>query len=64
MGYGALLRGIPGVSRFIIGFLASPYLLSLGMSKSLMSMVFVAGPLSGLIMQPIVGGPRTLENFS
>lgn len=34
---------------------ASPYLLSLGLSKSLMSLVFVAGPLSGLIVQPIVG---------
>ncbi|KAF8307893.1 hypothetical protein DL93DRAFT_2171488 [Clavulina sp. PMI_390] len=34
---------------------ASPYLLSLGLSKSWMSMVFVAGPLSGLIMQPLVG---------
>lgn len=34
---------------------ASPYLLDLGLSKSLMSLVFVAGPLSGLIMQPIIG---------
>lgn len=31
------------------------YLLSLGMSKSLLSFVWVAGPLSGLIMQPVVG---------
>jgi solute carrier family 45 protein 1/2/4 len=35
--------------------LASPYLLSLGLSKSLMSIVFVAGPLSGLIVQPLIG---------
>lgn len=35
--------------------LASPYLLSLGMSKSLMSIVFLAGPLSGLIVQPLIG---------
>lgn len=35
--------------------LASPYLISLGLSKSLMSLVFVAGPLSGLVMQPLVG---------
>jgi len=35
--------------------LASPYLLELGLSKSLMSLVFVAGPLSGLIMQPLIG---------
>ncbi|KAF8896631.1 hypothetical protein BD779DRAFT_1727678 [Infundibulicybe gibba] len=34
---------------------ASPYLLSLGLSKSKMAIVFVAGPLSGLIMQPLVG---------
>jgi len=36
-------------------FLASPYLLSLGLSKSSMAGVFVAGPLSGLIMQPLIG---------
>ncbi|GAA96644.1 uncharacterized protein L969DRAFT_54596 [Mixia osmundae IAM 14324] len=34
---------------------ASPFLVSLGMSKSLMSLVFLAGPLSGLIMQPLIG---------
>ena len=34
---------------------ASPYLLSLGLSKSSMAVVFVAGPLSGLIMQPLIG---------
>lgn len=34
---------------------ASPYLLSLGVSKSMMSIVFLAGPLSGLIVQPVVG---------
>ncbi|KIM23207.1 hypothetical protein M408DRAFT_332490 [Serendipita vermifera MAFF 305830] len=34
---------------------ASPYLLSLGLSKSLMSIVFVAGPLSGLFVQPLIG---------
>ena len=33
----------------------APYLLALGISKSKMSLVWVAGPLSGLIMQPIVG---------
>ncbi|CEP18621.1 hypothetical protein [Parasitella parasitica] len=33
----------------------TPYLLSLGLSKSYMSLVWIAGPLSGLIMQPIVG---------
>ncbi|GAA5902876.1 hypothetical protein JCM6882_009150 [Rhodosporidiobolus microsporus] len=34
---------------------ASPFLLSLGVSKSMMSVVFLAGPLSGLIVQPLVG---------
>ncbi|RPA81392.1 MFS general substrate transporter [Ascobolus immersus RN42] len=34
---------------------ASPYLLSLGLSKSMMSLVWIVGPLSGLITQPIVG---------
>ncbi|KAI8060543.1 major facilitator superfamily domain-containing protein [Gongronella butleri] len=33
----------------------TPYLLSLGLSKSHMSLVWIAGPLSGLIMQPVVG---------
>lgn len=34
---------------------ASPYLLSLGVSKSHMAVVFLAGPLSGLVMQPLIG---------
>ncbi|TFK31761.1 major facilitator superfamily domain-containing protein [Crucibulum laeve] len=34
---------------------ASPYLLSLGLTKSNMAIVFIAGPLSGLIMQPLIG---------
>ncbi|EPS44667.1 hypothetical protein H072_1349 [Dactylellina haptotyla CBS 200.50] len=33
----------------------TPYLLSLGVSKSKTSLVWIAGPLSGLITQPIVG---------
>ncbi|PIA17492.1 hypothetical protein COEREDRAFT_23563, partial [Coemansia reversa NRRL 1564] len=33
----------------------SPYLLSLGLKKSLVSLVWLAGPLSGLITQPLVG---------
>lgn len=36
-------------------FVASPFLLSLGVSKSMMAVVFVAGPLSGLLAQPLVG---------
>lgn len=34
---------------------ASPYLLHLGLSKSNMSLVWIVGPLSGLVTQPIVG---------
>ncbi|EME43508.1 hypothetical protein DOTSEDRAFT_72773 [Dothistroma septosporum NZE10] len=34
---------------------ATPYLLALGLSKGNMSLVWIAGPLSGLIMQPIIG---------
>ena len=33
----------------------SPYLLSLGMSKSWLAIVWVAGPLSGVIVQPVIG---------
>jgi solute carrier family 45 protein 1/2/4 len=33
----------------------SPYLLSLGLSKSLMALVWIAGPLSGSLVQPYVG---------
>ena len=33
----------------------SPYLLSLGVSKSLMALVWIAGPLSGTLVQPYVG---------
>ncbi|PWN47532.1 MFS general substrate transporter [Violaceomyces palustris] len=34
---------------------APPYLLELGLSKSAMAGVFLAGPLSGLIVQPLIG---------
>lgn len=33
----------------------TPYLLQLGLTKSRLSLVWIAGPLSGLIMQPIAG---------
>ncbi|KAK3375262.1 major facilitator superfamily domain-containing protein [Podospora didyma] len=33
----------------------SPYLLSLGLSKALMALVWIAGPLSGTLVQPYVG---------
>ncbi|QRV91117.1 major facilitator superfamily transporter [Ceratobasidium sp. AG-Ba] len=34
---------------------ATPTLLALGMSKSTLSLVFLAGPLSGIVMQPLIG---------
>ncbi|THH15535.1 hypothetical protein EW146_g4950 [Bondarzewia mesenterica] len=34
---------------------ATPYLLSLGLSKSLTAIVFLAGPISGLVVQPLIG---------
>ncbi|TAQ85886.1 hypothetical protein B7494_g5796 [Chlorociboria aeruginascens] len=33
----------------------TPYLLSLGLSKSLMALVWIAGPLTGALVQPYVG---------
>jgi solute carrier family 45 protein 1/2/4 len=33
----------------------TPYLLSLGLTKSLMAMVWIAGPLSGALVQPYIG---------
>lgn len=33
----------------------TPYLLELGLSKSKTSLVWIAGPLSGLIMAPVIG---------
>ncbi len=33
----------------------SPYLLSLGLSKSLLALVWIAGPLSGTLVQPYIG---------
>lgn len=33
----------------------SPYLLSLGIQKSLLALVWIAGPLSGALVQPLVG---------
>jgi len=33
----------------------SPYLLSLGVAKSTLSLIWVAGPVSGVIVQPLIG---------
>jgi solute carrier family 45 protein 1/2/4 len=35
--------------------LSKPYLVSLGMSKALTAVVWVAGPISGIVVQPYVG---------
>jgi solute carrier family 45 protein 1/2/4 len=35
--------------------LTQPYLLSLGISKSMLALVWIAGPLSGALVQPYVG---------
>jgi solute carrier family 45, member 1/2/4 len=33
----------------------TPYLLTLGLTKSAVAMVFLAGPISGLVVQPLIG---------
>jgi solute carrier family 45 protein 1/2/4 len=33
----------------------SPYLISLGLNKALLALVWIAGPMSGVIVQPYVG---------
>lgn len=33
----------------------TPFLLELGLSKSTMAIVFIAGPISGLVVQPLIG---------
>lgn len=65
-----LLRDMPSLPLLAMGSLGSqciwssemvfgsPYLLHLGLSKSSMAFVFVAGPLSGLIVQPVIGEPN------
>jgi solute carrier family 45 protein 1/2/4 len=35
--------------------LFKPYLLSLGLSKAMLALVWIAGPLSGVLVQPYVG---------
>ncbi|TKA60499.1 hypothetical protein B0A49_07673 [Cryomyces minteri] len=49
---------LSGAGRFTWGTemtYCTPYLLQLGLTKSRTSLVWIAGPLSGLIMQPVVG---------
>ncbi|KAJ2575442.1 hypothetical protein GGH19_002985 [Coemansia sp. RSA 1807] len=54
MGMTVLLAGIQFVWTVELGY-GTPYLLSLGLSKPLMTLVWMAGPLSGLLIQPVVG---------
>lgn len=37
------------------GLDCTPYLLQLGLTKSKTSLVWIAGPISGLIIQPLIG---------
>lgn len=46
---------IPNISCLTTAIDCTPYLLQLGLTKSRTSLVWIAGPLSGLIMQPVVG---------
>lgn len=56
------------ILALILGFLltspapryGTPFLLSLGVSEQLTSLVWLAGPISGLIAQPVIGEPRVL----
>ncbi|KAI9030323.1 sugar transporter [Hyaloraphidium curvatum] len=41
----------------------TPYLLSLGVAKAFVSLVWLAGPLSGLVVQPIVGSYSDQATF-
>ncbi|KAJ2724334.1 hypothetical protein GGI07_002013 [Coemansia sp. Benny D115] len=49
-----ILAGIQFVWTVELGY-GTPFLLSLGLSKPLMTLVWMAGPLSGLVIQPVVG---------
>ncbi|KAJ2782763.1 hypothetical protein H4R18_002080 [Coemansia javaensis] len=49
-----LLAGIQFVWTVELGY-GTPYLLALGLSKPLMTLVWMAGPLSGLVIHPVVG---------
>ncbi|KAJ7120250.1 hypothetical protein C8R44DRAFT_877688 [Mycena epipterygia] len=53
----ALTIGLLGVQIFwsVEMSYASPYLISLGFSTSHVALVFLAGPFSGLVVQPLVG---------
>ncbi|KAI8053843.1 major facilitator superfamily domain-containing protein [Syncephalis plumigaleata] len=48
------LAGMQFIWTVELGY-GTPYLISLGMSKDLLPLVWTAGPLSGLLIQPMVG---------
>ncbi|OJT09996.1 General alpha-glucoside permease [Trametes pubescens] len=53
----AITIGLLGVQVFwsVEMSYGTPYLLSLGLSKAAVSLVFLAGPISGLVVQPLIG---------
>ncbi|KAI0628935.1 MFS general substrate transporter [Trametes polyzona] len=53
----AITVGLLGVQVFwsVEMSYGTPYLLSLGLSKAAVSLVFLAGPISGLVVQPLIG---------
>ncbi|KAH9915143.1 MFS general substrate transporter [Epithele typhae] len=53
----AITIGLLGVQVFwsVEMSYGTPYLLSLGLSKATVAMVFLAGPVSGLVVQPLIG---------
>ena len=55
MSYGALDPSIMFGVVVLTYYSGTPYLISLGLTKSAVAMVFLAGPISGLIVQPLIG---------
>ncbi|KAI0752960.1 MFS general substrate transporter [Daedaleopsis nitida] len=53
----AVTVGLLGVQVFwsVEMSYGTPYLLSLGLTKAAVAMVFLAGPISGLVVQPLIG---------
>src|SRR5690349_10918688 len=52
-----------GLGNLSIRSYGSPYLISLGLSRNLTALVWLAGPLSGLIIQPVVGALSDKSTF-
>jgi solute carrier family 45 protein 1/2/4 len=60
-GYPQPRDGSPLKTRRELGY-GTPYLLSLGLSEQLTSLVWLAGPISGLIAQPLIGAISDSSN--